>query len=146
MLLHALRERASTWTPVMARFAGRYGAFAVDLRGHGRSDWPGTYSFHLMRDDVVALIECLGLRKVTLVGHSMGGTVAYLVAMTRPGQVGGPIIDDVPCPIPETGLSPNARPGHWTSTGPWYRPSSARSTSTTPQRGIIPARSPRLHC
>jgi hypothetical protein len=51
------------------------------------SDWPGTYSFQLMRDDVIALIEQLGLREVLLACHSMGGIVACLVAMTRSDQV-----------------------------------------------------------
>jgi 3-oxoadipate enol-lactonase len=109
LLLHALGERASTWAPVTARFAERYRVFALDLRGHSGSDWPGTHSFPLMRDDVVGLLERLGLRKVTLVGHSMGGTVAYLVAMTRPDQVDRLIIEDVPPPFPRDRPIP-ARP------------------------------------
>lgn len=109
LLLHALGERAATWAPVTARFAERYRVFALDLRGHGRSDWPGIYSFQLMRDDVAGLLEQLGLRKVTLVGHSMGGTVACLAAMARPSQVGRLIIEDVPPPFPRDRAIP-ARP------------------------------------
>jgi 3-oxoadipate enol-lactonase len=118
VLLHALGEQAGSWAPVTARFAAHYRVVAVDLRGHGRSDWPGAYSFQLMRDDVTALIDRLGLGKVVLAGHSMGGMVAYLTAMTRPDQVTGP--------------SPGVQTGRWTSTGRWCRPSSARSTRATP--------------
>ncbi len=111
LLLHALGEQGTTWTPVTARLAERYRVFALDLRGHGSSDWPGTYSFQLMRDDVVGLLEQLGLREVTLVGHSMGGTVAYLVAMARPDQVDRLIIEDVPPPFPRERAIPGRPAG-----------------------------------
>lgn len=109
LLLHALGEQAGSWTPVTAQFAAHYRVFALDMRGHGRSDWPGTYSFQLMRDDVTGLIEGLGLREVTLVGHSMGGAVAYLVAIARPEQVSRLIVEDVPPPFPRDRTIP-ARP------------------------------------
>ncbi|HEX7745284.1 MAG TPA: alpha/beta fold hydrolase [Micromonosporaceae bacterium] len=75
--LHALGEDAGTWDAVAAEFAKTFRVFAVDLRGHGSSDRPGTYTFELTRDDVLAVLDHLGLRRVTLLGHSMGGTVAY---------------------------------------------------------------------
>lgn len=98
LLLHALGERASGWAPVVDRFAMRYRVIAVDLRGHGCSEWPGAYSFQLMRDDVTALIEQLDLREIVLAGHSMGGVVAYLTALARPDRVRRLIIEDAPPP------------------------------------------------
>jgi non-heme chloroperoxidase len=51
-----------------------YRCVLLDRRGHGRSDRPGTgYDFDTLADDIAALIEHLGLRGVTLVGHSAGG-------------------------------------------------------------------------
>ncbi len=97
LLLHALGERGSDWASVTPAFSERFGVVAVDLRGHGDSDWPGVYSFQLMCDDVVGLIDCLDLAAVTLVGHSMGGVVAYLVAQQHPGRVERLIVEDV-CP------------------------------------------------
>jgi 3-oxoadipate enol-lactonase len=99
VLLHALGEQNTSWAPVTAKFAERFRVFALDLRGHGHSDWPGTYSFELMRDDVVAVLDELALDKVTLVGHSMGGTVAYLIAEEQPGRVQRLIVEDVPPPF-----------------------------------------------
>jgi len=100
VLLHALGERGSDWTPVTPAFAERYRVFAPDLRGHGDTDWPGNYSFRLMRDDVTGLLDHAGLRRVILVGHSMGAVVAYLVAIARPDLVARLIIEDAPPPFP----------------------------------------------
>jgi len=111
VLLHALGERGANWTPVMRRFAESFEVFALDLRGHGGSDWPGTYSFQLMCDDVVGVLDQLGLGKVTLVGHSMGGTVAYLVATRRPDRIERLIVEDVPPPYPRDRAIPDRPAG-----------------------------------
>jgi 3-oxoadipate enol-lactonase len=99
VLLHALGERGSDWAPVAAAFAERYRVYALDLRGHGDSDWPGDYSFQLMRDDVIGLLDHLALRKVVLIGHSMGAVVAYLVSIARPDLVARLITEDAPPPF-----------------------------------------------
>lgn len=111
VLLHALGERGANWAPVMGQFAGHFRVFAPDLRGHGDSDWPGTYSFQLMCDDVLGLLDQLGLGKVTLIGHSMGGTVAYLAAMQRPDRVERLIIEDVVPPFPRERAIPERPAG-----------------------------------
>lgn len=98
VLLHALGERGADWAPVTARFAERFRVVAPDLRGHGDSDRPGEYTFRLMRDDVLGLLDELGADEVTLVGHSMGGVVAYLVAMRQPDRVDRLVVEDAPPP------------------------------------------------
>jgi 3-oxoadipate enol-lactonase len=100
VLLHALGERGSDWAPVTGQFGQRFRVFTFDLRGHGDSDWPGTYSFQLMCDDVLATMDHLGLSEVTLIGHSMGGVVAYLLAMQQPDRVERLVIEDAPPPFP----------------------------------------------
>jgi 3-oxoadipate enol-lactonase len=100
VLLHALGARGAYWAPVTGRFAERFQVFAFDLREHGDSDWPGKYSFELMRDDLVAALDELGLARLTVVGHSMGGAVAYLVTMHWPDQVGRLIVEDASPPFP----------------------------------------------
>jgi pimeloyl-ACP methyl ester carboxylesterase len=111
VLLHALGERRSSWAPVIQPFAERFRVFALDLRGHGESPWPGTYSYRLMRDDVVAALDEQGLDQVTLVGHSLGGVVALLVAMDHPQRVGRLVVEDVTPPFPRDRPVPE-RPGH----------------------------------
>ena len=51
-----------------------------------------------MRDDVLRFVEVMGLPPVTLVGHSMGGTVAFLVAQHRPTAVARLVLVDSPPP------------------------------------------------
>jgi 3-oxoadipate enol-lactonase len=100
VLLHALGERGVSWAPVIARFAERFLVVTLDLRGHGDTDWPGDYSLQLMREDVIGVLDHLGLDAVTLVGHSMGGAVAYLVAIHHPSRVERLIVEDVSPPFP----------------------------------------------
>jgi 3-oxoadipate enol-lactonase len=95
VLLHALGETGRTWEPVRQAFAGRP-TYAVDLRGHGDSDRPGDYSVLLMRDDVVGLLDALGLDRVSVVAHSLGAMVACLVAEAVPDRVGTLVLEDPP--------------------------------------------------
>ncbi len=100
VLLHGLGEDSTGWDEVAAAFAGRFRVLAVDLRGHGGSDWPGIYSLALMRDDVLGLLDALKLGPVTLMGHSLGGVVAFAVAQARPDRVARLIAEDVSPPFP----------------------------------------------
>jgi 3-oxoadipate enol-lactonase len=70
-------------------------AVAPDLRGHGRSDHPteaAAYSFEILAADVIALADHLSWQRFALVGHSMGGAVAQLVALDRPGRLTGLVL------------------------------------------------------
>lgn len=87
LLLHALGENSADWDQVAAALAASWHVYALDLRGHGRSDWPGTYTLALLRDDVLAFLDALKLPQVTVIGHSMGGAAAYLAAMRQPERV-----------------------------------------------------------
>jgi 3-oxoadipate enol-lactonase len=100
VLLHGLGERASDWDPVRAALAASHTTHAVDLRGHGDSDWPGEYSHDLLEVDVVRLLDCLGLNHVVLVGHSMGGSVAFRIAAHRSDLVARLVVEDVIPPFP----------------------------------------------
>ncbi|MEV6978561.1 alpha/beta fold hydrolase [Kitasatospora sp. NPDC093806] len=100
VLLHALGERGSDWDGVLPGLAPGHRVLALDLRGHGDSGRPGRYGLEAMRDDVVGFLDALGLDQVDLVGHSMGGVVAYLVAQEWPERVGRLVLEDVPAPRP----------------------------------------------
>lgn len=100
VLLHGGSADSSAWAEVAPALAADRRVYSVDLRGHGASDRTERYSFELMRDDVIGLLDRLDLRDVTLVGHSMGGVVAYLAAHARPERVSGLVLEETPPPDP----------------------------------------------
>jgi len=99
VLLHALGDDASTWTEFVIGLDGRH-TIALDLRGHGQSPRPGTYTFDLMVADVILALP--DVSEMDLVGHSMGGLVASLLAGRHPELVRRLVLEDSPVP-PETG-------------------------------------------
>lgn len=106
VLLPALGENAGHWAPVRDELARERRVYALDLRGHGRSEWTARYSLELMRDDVLAFLDALGLDRVDLAGHSMGGVVAYLAAQEQPHRVVRLVLEDVPAPFPREAVRP----------------------------------------
>lgn len=81
LLVHGMGGSSQTWRDVIPALAGKYRVIAPDLLGHGQSDKPrGDYSVGafavLLRD----LLDELGITKVTVVGHSLGGGVAMQFA------------------------------------------------------------------
>jgi pimeloyl-ACP methyl ester carboxylesterase len=101
MLLHALGEDRGSWREVAAALAADgWRTFALDLRGHGDSGHPGSYTFESMRDDVLGLMGALRIDRVTLVAHSMGTAVATLIAMDRPDAVRRLVLEEGPFPFP----------------------------------------------
>jgi pimeloyl-ACP methyl ester carboxylesterase len=99
VLLHALGNTGATWDRLVSVLAGRgHRVIAPDLRGHGDSSQPGEYSFELIRDDVLMLLDHLALDRLDLVGHSMGGHVASLIAQLQPERVRRLAIEDAPPP------------------------------------------------
>jgi pimeloyl-ACP methyl ester carboxylesterase len=107
VLLPGTGLTAGDWAEVAADLARDRTVHAVDLRGHGDSDWPGTYSVELMAHDVVSLLEGLA-GSVDLVGHSLGGLVACRVAAANP-RVHRLVLEDVGLMRPRTPTMP-ARP------------------------------------
>ncbi|MFE9814362.1 alpha/beta fold hydrolase [Streptomyces sp. NPDC005773] len=100
VLVHGRCGSSNTWTTVAERLAARHRVYAFDFRGHGLSDWPGRYSFELFRDDLHAFLEVRNLAGATVVGHSMGGAAAYLLAERQPGLIGRLVIEEAPPPFP----------------------------------------------
>ena len=83
---------------------------APDNRGHGRSDHPeGTsaYTFDLFAADTVALADALGWDRFVLLGHSMGGMIAQVVAASYPDRLDGLVLMDTSHAAVE-GLDPGA--------------------------------------
>ena len=95
VLLHGGGNDHTAWDQVLPAFAQTHRVYALDLRGFGESGRPGAYSFELMRDDVLGFLDALGLDRVVLIGHSMGGNVAWLLAQDHPDRLTHLVIEDV---------------------------------------------------
>ncbi|MFD1776583.1 alpha/beta fold hydrolase [Paenibacillus rhizophilus] len=67
--------------------AGEYRVITLDQRGHGESGRPLSYDNDRYVDDVLALLDHLGIDHAALLGHSLGGVVAYRLAAGRNGCV-----------------------------------------------------------
>ena len=86
VLLHDLGETADVWRGLAGELAGEFRVLAVDLRGHGESDWIDTYSPQEQGDDIGELVQTLNLAPAAIVGAGMGGRAALLLA-ARQGWV-----------------------------------------------------------
>lgn len=92
VFLHYWGGSARTWDLVVDRLAGR-DVLTVDFRGWSRSSaLPGPYSLGQLADDTLAVVADAGVTDYVLVGHSMGGKVAQLVAATRPAGLRGIVL------------------------------------------------------
>jgi pimeloyl-ACP methyl ester carboxylesterase len=95
VLLHGGAQNAHTWDSV-ALALGRP-LIAVDLPGHGHSDWRGDHDYWPARnaDAVVAVLERLAPHAVSVVGMSLGGLSAIRLAAQRPSLVRDLVVVDV---------------------------------------------------
>src|SRR5580692_3042803 len=81
VLLHGLTASGACWIPLARALEGEYDVVMPDARGHGNSSTPPTgYRYENYASDVVGLIQGLGLAAPVLLGHSMGGMTAAVVA------------------------------------------------------------------
>jgi pimeloyl-ACP methyl ester carboxylesterase len=94
ILIHGFLDHARSWEPFVAsmqkKSSGPTWIIAPDCRGHGDSGWVGAGGYYHFADyllDLDCLIHALGTSSVTLMGHSMGGTISFLYAATFPKRV-----------------------------------------------------------
>ncbi len=87
-LSNSLSTDLRMWAPQMAALTARYRVLRYDVRGHGRSEAvPAPYSVEMLADDLAGLIDGLGLGAVHVVGLSLGGMTAQVLAVRRPELV-----------------------------------------------------------
>lgn len=96
LFLHGFANEAHIWDDVVPTLAPYYRCLALDQRGHGRSDFDpeGRYDHLSMARDVEAVCAALGIERLALVGHSMGGRVAMRFAGLHPDRLAGLVIVD----------------------------------------------------
>jgi len=85
LLIHGLGSSTQDWEYQVERFASLYTVVTYDVRGHGQSAKPrGRYSVAQFAEDAAALVEHLRLGPVHVQGISMGGMIAFQLAVDRP--------------------------------------------------------------
>ncbi|MCC2624547.1 MAG: 3-oxoadipate enol-lactonase [Burkholderiales bacterium] len=95
LLIAGLGCDISLWTAVLDKFSQNFKVIMFDNRDVGRTDYLTTdYSIEDMADDTVRLIRKLGYAKVSILGHSMGGAIAQMIAYRFPEVVDKLIISN----------------------------------------------------
>ena len=86
VLIHGATSDSHTdWDSVIPALAKHYKVFALDCRGHGKSNNPTmSYSFKELADDVAAFVRAMGYERAHIIGHSNGGNVALVTAAEHP--------------------------------------------------------------
>jgi non-heme chloroperoxidase len=93
ILLHGYTDSSYSYQTLMDHLDPTIRAIAFDQRGHGDSSKPGCcYAPQDFADDVIAFMNARKIETATIVGHSMGGVIAQLVASRAPERVSGLVI------------------------------------------------------
>lgn len=101
VFLHYWGGTHRTWNKVATALESTYSTITYDMRGWGKSGAAADgYSITALADEAQALIEHLGLSKYVLIGHSMGGKVAQLVASRNPQGLVGLVLVAPATPTP----------------------------------------------
>ena len=101
VFLHYWGGTHRTWNKVIPELEKSFHTVAYDTRGWGRSDAAQSgYSISELADDAAALIRKLELKKYFLIGHSMGGKVAQLLASRHPKGLAGLVLVAPAAPTP----------------------------------------------
>ncbi len=88
VFIHGLGSSTRDWEKQVAFFSSRYRVVTFDCRGHGQSDKPrGPYSVPMFAEDAAGLIKSLGIAPAHIVGLSMGGMIAFQLAVSEPDLV-----------------------------------------------------------
>ena len=81
VLLHGFLENKHMWNEIIHEISKNKRVLAIDLLGHGHTECLGyIHPMELMADAVTAVLKTLRIRKITLIGHSMGGYVSLALA------------------------------------------------------------------
>ena len=96
ILIHGFGNEAHIWDDFAPRVAAAYHVLALDLRGHGDSDWDPEhrYDYNNHVADLEAITAQQGIERMVLVAHSLGGRVSMLYAGLHPEQIAGLVIVD----------------------------------------------------
>jgi len=91
LIAHGLFGSARNWGVIAKRLSATRQVIAVDMRNHGASPWFDTHSYDDLAEDLAAMIN----EPLDVLGHSMGGKAAMLLALKYPSKVNRLIVADI---------------------------------------------------
>ena len=90
VLLHGFLENKTMWKDLISEISLKNRVLAIDLLGHGKTDCLGyVHSMEMMAETVHFVLKTLRIRKITFIGHSMGGYVSLAFAEKQPKMIRG---------------------------------------------------------
>ena len=95
IILHGLLGLSDNWVSFGRRLALDFEVFIPDFRNHGQSPHDQDFNFPVLVDDLHELIEDSGLKKVNLIGHSLGGKTAMFFALEYPDLLDKLVVVDI---------------------------------------------------
>ena len=104
VVLHGLFGSQRNWASIAARLGREHRVLSVDLRNHGASPWDPRHDYPALADDVAGFIRTVAGTSADVIGHSMGGKAAMVLALTRPELIDRLVVVDI-APAPSRGVS-----------------------------------------
>lgn len=107
LLMHGLTRNSADFESLTVHLAGKYQLIVADQRGRGRSDYdpePKNYAPATYVDDMMALINGLQMNNLGLIGTSMGGLMAMMMAANEPERFSSLILNDIGPVVEQAGL------------------------------------------
>jgi esterase len=99
LLIHALASQSDSWREVAEALAiDGHRVIVPELRGHGRSRYADRYALDDFTRDLIAMLDAWQLRRIAVVGHSLGAHLALRVAAQAPGRVHRLVLEAAPVP------------------------------------------------
>lgn len=108
LLMHGLTRNSADFEPLVAKLAGRYRMIVPDQRGRGLSQWdadPAQYRPDVYAQDMLALLDGLGIAQAGLIGTSMGGLMAMVMQALRPDLAQAVVFNDIGPVLDPAGLA-----------------------------------------
>lgn len=94
LIVHGLFGSGRNWGAIAKRMGLTRAVYAVDMRNHAGSPWAESHSYDDLAEDLTHVIDSLGGR-MDVMGHSMGGKAAMMLALTRPEMVNRLLVADI---------------------------------------------------
>jgi pimeloyl-ACP methyl ester carboxylesterase len=95
VILHGLFGSKRNWSSIAGTLARHHRVITADMRNHGESPWDALHDYPALAEDVAQLIETRVGAPAVVMGHSMGGKAAMMLAVTRPELVERLVVVDI---------------------------------------------------